>query len=135
MNIPTVCAGALLGLSALALAADPPPSALLAPVLPPAQLLQPLKDSWPTYSGDYTGQRYSALRQADKTNVGHLSLAWTTRLNGEVRDGRARNPFAPPSAITTTVGGEGTGDYAIPAPGREGCGAAGCRRAVRDLAR
>lgn len=113
-------AGAWLGVSALALGADPGPAASLPPLLPPAQLLQPLQNSWPTYSGDYTGQRYSALRQVDKSNVGHLSLAWTTRLNGEVRDGRARNPFAPPSAIITSVGGEGKGDYAIPPPAVKG---------------
>src|SRR5580692_4632927 len=110
MKSVTLLTAAMVSAAAVAVAADPPPSASLAPLLPPAQLLQPLKDSWPTYSGDYTGQRYSALRQADKTNVAHLSLAWTTRLNGEVRDGRARGPFAPPSALITTVGGEGTGD-------------------------
>ena len=29
----------------------------------PAELLKPLKDSWPTYNGDYSGKRYSALRR------------------------------------------------------------------------
>ena len=120
-----IIAGAWLGASALGLAADPGPSAALPPLLPPAQLLQPLKDAWPTYSGDYTGQRYSALRQVDKSNVSHLSLAWTTRMNGEVRDGRARNPFAPPSALITSIGGEGKGDYAIPPPAVKERGIAG----------
>ena len=32
----------------------------------PALLVKPLSDSWPTYSGDYTGRRYSALKQADR---------------------------------------------------------------------
>ena len=27
----------------------------------PADLVKPLKESWPTYSGDYTGKRYSVL--------------------------------------------------------------------------
>ena len=27
----------------------------------PASLLAPLAESWPTYSGDYTGRRFSAL--------------------------------------------------------------------------
>jgi hypothetical protein len=31
--------------------------------LDPAALLKPLADSWPSYSGDYTGRRYSALTQ------------------------------------------------------------------------
>jgi len=115
----TIGLGAAMAVSVLAWAADPPTSPL-PPLLPPQQLLQPLQDSWPSYSGDYTGQRYSQLTQIDKSNVGQLSLAWTTRLNGEVRDGKARSPFAPPSEIITTVGGEGTGDYAIPPPSVKG---------------
>ena len=31
----------------------------------PADLLKPLKDSWPTYNGDYSGKRYSALAQVN----------------------------------------------------------------------
>ena len=119
MKIRSFFAGACLGLSALSQAADPT-SAPLAPLLAPAQLLQPLQDSWPTYSGDYTGKRYSRLKQLDPSNVSHLSLAWTTRLNGEVRDGKSRNPFAPPSDIITNIGGEGKGDYAIPPPAVKG---------------
>jgi alcohol dehydrogenase (cytochrome c) len=30
--------------------------------VPPSELLKPLGDSWPTYSGDYTGRRYSSLK-------------------------------------------------------------------------
>jgi len=50
--------------------------------LDPASLLQPLKDSWPTYSGDYSGKRYSALTQINQSNVKNLTLAWTTRFTG-----------------------------------------------------
>src|SRR5580692_13014877 len=120
MKSVTLLTAAMVSAAAVAVAADPAPSASLPPLVPPAQLLQPLKDSWPSYSGDYTGQRYSALKQVDKSNVGHLSLAWTLRLNGEVRDGRSRSPFAPPSELITTVGGEGKGDYAIPPPAVKG---------------
>ena len=35
----------------------------------PALLVKPLSDSWPTYSGDYTGRRYSALKQVDRNTV------------------------------------------------------------------
>ena len=42
----------------------------------PADLLKPLKDSWPTYNGDYSGKRYSALTQLNQSNVTHLTLAW-----------------------------------------------------------
>ncbi len=47
--------------------------------LDPASLLKPLGDSWPTYSGDYSGKRYSALKQVNQSNVKNLTLAWTTR--------------------------------------------------------
>src|SRR5687768_5251473 len=63
-------------------------SLLLAPALLVAQgpggltqetLLKPLGEMWPTYSGDYTGRRYSALTQVNQTTVKNLGLAWTTR--------------------------------------------------------
>ena len=46
----------------------------------PAELLKPLKDSWPTYNGDYSGKRYSALTQVNKSNVKNLTLAWMSRV-------------------------------------------------------
>ena len=39
-------------------------------------LHHPPADSWPTYHGDYSGQRHSALTQITPQNVGSLSLAW-----------------------------------------------------------
>ncbi len=33
-------------------------------------------DSWPTHNGDYSGKRFSELKQIDKSNVGTLSMAW-----------------------------------------------------------
>ena len=42
--------------------------------LDPADLLKPLADSWPTYSGDYSGKRYSSLKQINQTNVKNLTL-------------------------------------------------------------
>ena len=48
-------------------------------MLDPALLNKPLSDSWPTYSGDYSGKRYSALRQINQTNVKNLTLAWVAR--------------------------------------------------------
>ena len=47
--------------------------------LDPATLVRPLADSWPTYSGDLTGRRYSNLKYINKTNVKTLSLAWVAR--------------------------------------------------------
>jgi alcohol dehydrogenase (cytochrome c) len=54
---------------------------LTAQGLDPAKLLQPPTDTWPTYNGDYSGQRFSPLKQVTAANVGSMSLAWVSRLN------------------------------------------------------
>ncbi len=70
------------------------------------ELLKPLSDSWPVYSGDYTGKRFSPLTQVDRTNVKHLTLAWTARVTAGP-GGRG--------GAATIVGGEGTGESRSPA--------------------
>lgn len=75
----------------------------------PAELLKPLKDSWPTYNGDYSGKRYSALTQLDQSNVKHLTLAWSTRVTAGTGGGRGGRGGATANVI---IGGEGTGDLA-----------------------
>src|SRR4051812_40080716 len=50
--------------------------------LDPATIGKPLADSWPSYSGDYTGRRYSTLTQVSQTTVKNLSLAWVGRVSG-----------------------------------------------------
>src|SRR3989442_11626285 len=45
--------------------------------LDPAALLEPSADSWPTYHGDYSGRRHSALTQITPANVRQLTLAWS----------------------------------------------------------
>jgi alcohol dehydrogenase (cytochrome c) len=42
----------------------------------PAMLLKPPSDSWPTYHGDYSGQRHSRLTQITPDNVNQITLAW-----------------------------------------------------------
>jgi len=37
--------------------------------------------SWLTYSGNYAGHRYSALKQIDRGNVGRLKPAWMYQTN------------------------------------------------------
>jgi alcohol dehydrogenase (cytochrome c) len=82
--------------------------------LDPARILEPLKDSWLTYSGDYSGKRYSALTQINQTNVKRLTLAWTTRVTGGAGNaggggfGRGGGNQTP-----TIIGGEGTGDVPL----------------------
>ena len=62
---------------------------LLLPVAPgraagsgvaPADLKKPLAETWPTYSGDYSGKRYSALTQINQETVKRLGLAWVAKL-------------------------------------------------------
>ena len=78
--------------------------------LNPVDLLKPLSDSWPSYSGDYTGRRYSALTQITPTNVKNLTLAWTTRLAAGPGGPVAPVPFGPrpPDII---VGGVGDNEF------------------------
>jgi len=71
--------------------------------LDPAQILKPLADSWPTYSGDYSAKRYSTLKLINQSNVKNLTLSWTLRLNG----GPANF-----GGVQTITGGEGLGEYA-----------------------
>src|SRR5262245_51908088 len=82
----------------------------------PTELLKPLKDSWPTYNGDYSGKRYSALAQIDRTTVKHLTLAWMIRgTPGAGNPGAAGGRFGRGgggAAAPIIVGGEGTGDFA-----------------------
>jgi alcohol dehydrogenase (cytochrome c) len=47
--------------------------------LDPSEILKSLAAQWPTYSGDYSGKRYSSLKQIDKSTVKNLSLSWVTR--------------------------------------------------------
>jgi alcohol dehydrogenase (cytochrome c) len=61
--------------------------------LDPSLLLKPPADSWPTYHGDYSGRRYSTLKQINAENVKNLSLAWIYRANT--------------SSTRAIVGGEG----------------------------
>ncbi len=44
--------------------------------LNPQDLLKPLQQDWPTFNGDYSGQRFSRLTQINQSNVQHLTLAW-----------------------------------------------------------
>src|SRR5271166_7098049 len=65
--------------------------------LDPALLIKPLGDSWPTYSGDYSGKRYSSLSQINQSNVKNLTLAWVNRVT-------------PGAAGASFIGGEGAGE-------------------------
>jgi len=61
-------------------------------------------DSWPTYHGDYTGRRYSTLKQINTANVKGLTLAWVYRINtsraGAILGGQG--PDTPPAGCCRT---------------------------------
>jgi alcohol dehydrogenase (cytochrome c) len=81
-------------------------------IVDPAVLLQPLGDDWPSYSGDYSGQRHSALDLIDRETVSRLTLAWTVEMNYDVRGRGGFNAFGG-GGLVTRVGGEGTGDIDV----------------------
>jgi alcohol dehydrogenase (cytochrome c) len=85
--------------------------------LDPAEILKPLGDEWTTYSGDYSGKRYSSLKRINPSTVNNLSLAWVTRFatgcgptgssgSGGGFGGRGGGEPAAP----VVVGGLGNGD-------------------------
>ena len=49
--------------------------------LPQADITHPKPDSWPTFNGDYSGRRYSPLKQINTDTVKGLTLAWISRIN------------------------------------------------------
>src|ERR1700753_4447161 len=71
-------------------------SAASAQMLDPALLTKALGESWPTYSGDYSGKRYSSLTQINQSNVKNLTLAWTSRVTGGPGGGGGRGGGGPP---------------------------------------
>ena len=76
--------------------------------VPPSALRAPLSDSWPTYSGDYTGRRYSALTQLNRTTVKSLTLEWATEL--------ATTRTTRPGSMPVQIGGHGAEDAGVLTP-------------------
>jgi alcohol dehydrogenase (cytochrome c) len=67
------------------------PAILAAQGLDPTDIVKPLGSTgdWPTYGGDYSGKRYSLLKQLDQTTVKNLTLAWSSKL---VAGSQSRKP-------------------------------------------
>jgi alcohol dehydrogenase (cytochrome c) len=83
------------------------------PGLDSTQMLKPLAEQWTSYSGDYSGKRYSQLKQINQTNVKNLTLAWVSKVAGGPGGGGGRGGPPAPGAPQTFIGGEGTGDVVI----------------------
>ena len=78
--------------------------------LEPGLLTKPLGDSWPTYSGDYSGKRYSSLKQINQSNVKNLTLGWVTRVtSGPGGGGRGAAPVIVGGVATAESSGGGGG--------------------------
>ena len=84
------------------------PAILPAQELDPSTLTRPLGESWPTYSGDYSGKRYSSLTQINQSNVKNLSLAWVAKVTGGAGSDTGRRGFG--YVAPTIIGGEGAAD-------------------------
>ena len=86
--------------------------------LDPAAIYKPLADQWPTYSGDYSGRRFSALTQVNRETVKGLSLAWVSRLTGGLPaaggggGGRGGGRGGGVGGARVTVGGLGADELA-----------------------
>ncbi len=93
-------------------------AAVAAQGLDPKLLTKPATDSWPTYSGDYSGRRFSTLTQVNESNVKDLGLAWVSELTMGA-GGADAGPFAfaraGAGAVPTIIGGEAT--EAVPVAG------------------
>jgi len=105
------------------------PAILTAQGLSTADLLKPLANDWPTYSGDYSGKRYSHLTEVNQSNVKNLTLAWTSRMTagagnaaGGGGGGRGGGGGAP-----TIIGGEGAADASA------GAGNANIRASILEV--
>jgi alcohol dehydrogenase (cytochrome c) len=80
------------------------PMVVAAQTLDPAELSKPLGtvDGWNTYSGDYSGKRFSALKELNQSNIKDLKLAWSTKV---VAGSKGRTP-----GPTLVIGGIGTAE-------------------------
>jgi len=70
-------AGAVLAgilMIAAAPAGTPPP--MSADVQAADLLVRPVKENWPSYNGDYTGRRFTALSEINVSNVAQLRAQW-----------------------------------------------------------
>ena len=84
------------------------PAIASAQSLDPKDILNPKPDAWPTYSGDYSGQRYSKLTEINTGNVHGLTLAWAQKLTGGSGGAGGGGGFgAGPAGPKTIVNGIG----------------------------
>ena len=77
------------------------PALLMGQAVTQADLEHPKPDMWPTFSGDYTGRRYSPLKQINSDTVKGLTLAWISRVNMQSPATFTDGPGNPPNPNAT----------------------------------
>ena len=77
----------------------------------PADASKPLADQWLSYSGDFTGRRFSTLKQVTTANVKNLSLEW---VQPNIVTGCGPTGSAPAGGGGGFGGGFGGGAAAVP---------------------
>lgn len=60
------------------------------------------RDSWPTFNGDYSGMRFSALKQINSKNVGSLAMTWAFQTDVASGPGLKSTPLLVDGAIYFT---------------------------------
>ena len=104
-----ICA-AFVGVGALAIARDGRHVGL-----DPEAIGKPPVTSWPTFNGDYTGQRYSTLTQIGPGNVDRLAERWVFKISdiGAQRGApEARGTLqGAPDTFTATASPSTSGQY------------------------
>jgi alcohol dehydrogenase (cytochrome c) len=72
--------------------------------LDPSSILHRDVKAWPTYSGDYKGQRFSPIAQINTSNVHKLVQAWSAKLPGEVtHSGGVGTTVAPLGRVSGSI--------------------------------
>jgi alcohol dehydrogenase (cytochrome c) len=66
---------------------------LCAQNLDPAAIAHPARNAWPTYNGDYSGRRFSELKQINRENAGFLSMAWAFQTGVNTGPGLKSTPL------------------------------------------
>ena len=61
------------------------PSAALIDVQAEHLVSEPVSGNWVSYNGDYTGRRYSSLREINVSNVSELRAQWTFHVQNSDR--------------------------------------------------
>lgn len=86
------------------------PVVLAAQTLDPAEIRKALgtSEGWTSYSGDYSGKRFSALQEINQSNVKDLKLAWSSKLVAGSQ-GRAPGPNLIIGGIGTAEAGAAAG--------------------------